>query len=100
MVAPSVESWIEKGNDCLRVDVKASDIRPLVGVACIARQREVVGRRCSSMLAGDDMVKLKLKRVKILLYSAILTTTAGARPNQLIERLVHAAIKNWSPKFA
>jgi hypothetical protein len=63
MVAPSVLARVEEPDEFACVRIVSGDVRTLVPVAVEASQGKIVGDRYTAMLACDDVVDVKGKRI-------------------------------------
>ena len=93
MLKPTVAARVKQWNCLPANSIEARDVRPLVMVARIARQREILFQGRPLMLLRDDMIDLKSEPIKRLWHLTVLARAARARPNQLLKRLFHAMVR-------
>lgn len=74
---PSVAARIEKIRWLSCVRIQRGYVRPLVMVAVVTREGEVLKVGQSAVLRGNDMVGLMWSENVVLVYEAILATTRG-----------------------
>jgi hypothetical protein len=78
-------AWVEKAHDFPGVLVKPSHIRPLEAVAMHASEGEIFKLGFAAVLACDDVVYLKRRRVKRRGQAAVFTTSRRSLPDPLDE---------------
>ena len=65
--------------------IHAGDIRALVTIAVNACQCQVIGDRATFVLAGDHMVDLKGRRMKLRWHPAVFASAPGALADELVK---------------
>lgn len=78
MIAPGIQTWIEKRHILIRIGVSHAHRISFSSVAVETRQRQVVESICPALGKGDDMVQRKPDVLPLLCCVAILTQ--GVRP--------------------
>lgn len=83
VIDPDIPAGMEKGDQGAVGRVDPCKIRPLVEVAPVARQREILGGVRPAVLLRDDVLDLEGEALRILKEETILAPSAGPSPNGL-----------------
>lgn len=73
MIAPGIQTWVEKRHILIRIRVSHSRRISFSSVAVETRQRQVVESICPALGKRDDMVQRKSDVLPLLRCVAILT---------------------------
>ena len=93
MVRPHVGAGMKERDDFVRLEVQAGEIGPLVRIAPITRQGQLVRMVSSAMLFGDDVLNVKGDIGSGLLrHATILACVAGAPSDKLARPGIHASL--------
>jgi len=73
--------------------VKAGQVWPLVEIASVAGESQILRRIITTMLAGDDMLNVKRhQRLMILMKSAVFAPAVRPVYHQLAQHRLHQAM--------
>src|SRR5262249_40219750 len=87
---PLVPARVEEPGAYSGERVDAGQVRPLVQVVVVARQRPVAGTVLAVVLAGNDVIDVESEeRVVVLVQLAILASSPGAAADQFSQGVVH-----------
>ena len=90
MFCPRKGARIEEGLDCGGFRIDAGQVRALVQVAVVARERRIRFDRRSPVLPRQDVFDMKAEeRVVVLVNVAVFTTPAGEFQYELSPSGVH-----------
>lgn len=86
MVLPCLASRIEERDNVSSLGVDPRQVWPLVQVAVMAGQREVIRIISAAMLSSNDVLYVKRRDEKILLQrSAVFAAPPSSRPNKIAD---------------
>ena len=96
MIAPDVSTRVEQCRHSARIGIDAREVRPFVGVAAVAGEREAAGIVRATVLPRYDVFDMERnQRRRRLRHAAILTGIAGTPSNNLPQTWVHAKRIVW-----
>src|SRR5271157_974427 len=93
MTFPPVLSWVEQPCDATGLGIDSGDVRSLVRIVMQARQCQVVERRHTAVLSGDDVVDWEWDRgIEGLGHPAVLTRLPCSLSHLAGERWIHGGL--------
>lgn len=91
MVFPIIEPRMEQARHFPVSRIEAGKVHPLVQVAVMTRDRQIIGKVLAAVTPGNDVLDVKRKRLLVLTDLAILAAVFRPSPDQLTQAIVHQA---------